>query len=718
MSSSVLSIVSAGQVCFFELRPETGHPTTAIHPIAPEARQRLKTLLDHTIQLLYHFYRGDALPEEDKLRSLGRLIYADLLPDVIRDPLKQLPPNQPLILSTNDAESPWELAFDGQQYLGTRWTVGRELKLLSGEQPRQNTPPPHHSWKALLISDPTGDLPATNIEVEALQDLVEHHIPKAEVYLLGGPRATKEAVRMALASGEYRIIHYSGHAAFEKDDPARGGLVLADGEILTAREIQDCLDGQPWVFLNACASVQEPLAESRRPVYAGVEAHGLASAFILGGAQAVIGTLWPVPDQGAYAFASAVYKDLLAGKPAGEALQRARQAFWRERPRDPIWAAYVLYGPPDLSLVKVKRPERHLATILTARLCGLEMLQERFPLERVAEVADQVIASLTQQVERYGGEVIRADQGRLTAAFGLRLTEVETETPSGDPAERAIHTALALQRTARQALQTIPGLTGLPLGIALGLGTGTIVFSRPSGSLLGPAAEAAVWLAEQAEPGQILASETVLRATRDLFVSAPWSQPALATLPAYLELEAVQEVLSPKAEVPEGFLGPLIGREQELQQLTDAWLEAQQGRGRIISVIGEAGIGKSRLVHEFSQRLASERCPEPIERSAQWLMVRCPPPEQAVTYALVAALLRGVLGLGPGDDPTVVRQAIQRGLAGRPGAEAEDVSMSMATLCAVLGLPPAEGDPPLPPDPQARRGQIERRGIGTTSRRH
>ena len=755
MSSSVLSITSAGQVYFFELRPAAEHqmlPATAIHPVAPEARQSLKTQLDHTIQLLYHFYSAVAPPDElatqpDQLKSLGRLIYGDLLPDVIRDTLKQLPLDQPLILSTNDAEFPWELAFDGQQYLGTRWPVGRELKPLSGQQPRQNTPPPRHSWKALLIGNPTGDLPATSDEVEALRDLIEHHLPQAEVYLLGGPGATKHKVRMELASGEYRVIHYSGHAAlnsvkdaaFEKDDPASSGLVLANDEILTAHEIQDCLDGQPWVFLNACASVQESLTESGQPAYAGVEAHGLASAFILGGARAVIGALWPVPDQGAYAFASAVYNYLLAGVSAGEALRRARHTFWRERPLDPIWAAYVLYGPPDLSLVEVERPERHLATILTARLRGLEVLQERLPLERVAEVADQVVASLAQQVERYGGEVIRTEQDRLTAAFGLRLTRlVAAEVPSDDPAERALHAALALQRTARQVLQTIPGLTGtsatpstwlraglstgLPLDVALGLGTGTIVLSRASGSLLGPAAEGAAWLAEQAEPGQILAAETVLRAARDLFVSASWSNQALATLPAYLELQAVQEVLGPRAEFLEGFLGPLIGRQQELQQLTDAWREAQQGRGRIISVIGEAGIGKSRLAHEFSQRLASERCPEPfvpgpkdqgpaeglVEGSDQWVIVRCPPPERAGAYALVAALLRSLLELETGDDPTTVRQAIQKGLAGRPAADAGDVSTSTAVLCAALGLLPAEGDPPLPSDPLARRGQLVR----------
>jgi len=733
MSSSVLSITSAGQVYFFELRPAAEHqmlPATAIHPVAPEARQSLKTQLDHTIQLLYHFYSAGAPPDElatqpDQLKSLGRLIYGDLLPEVIRDTLKQLPLDQPLILSTNDAEFPWELAFDGQQYLSTRWPVGRELKLLSAQQPRQNTPPPRHSWKALLIGNPTSDLPATNEETEALQDLIEYHLPQAQVYLLGGAGATKQKVRMELASGEYRVIHYSGHAAFEKDDPARSGLVLADGEILTAREIQECLDGQPWVFLNACASVQELLAESGQPVYTGVEAHGLACAFILGGARAVIGTLWPVPDQGAYAFASAVYDHLLAGVSAGEALRRARHTSWRERPLDPIWAAYVLYGPPDLSLVEVERPERHLATILTARLRGLEVLQERLPLERVAEVADQVITSLAQQVERYGGEVIRTEQDGLTAAFGLRLSRlVAAEVPSDDPAERALHAALALQRTARQALQTIPGLTrtsatpsaslraglstSLPLDIALGLGTGTIVLSRASGSLLGPAAEGAAWLAEQAEPSQILAAETVLRAARDLFVSAPWSNQALATLPAYLELQAVQEVLGPIAEFPEGFLGPLIGREQELQQLTDAWREAQQGRGRIISVIGEAGIGKSRLVHEFSQRLASGRCPEPAEGSTQWVMVRCPSPERAVTYALVAALLRSLLELETGDDLTTARQTIQRGLAGRPAADAEDMSTPTAVLCATLGLPPAEGDPPLPSDPLARRGHLVR----------
>lgn len=89
-------------------------------------------------------------------------------------------------------------------------------------------------------------------------------------------------------------------------------------------------------------------------------------------------------------------------------------------------------------------------------------------------------------------------------------------------------------------------------------------------------------------------------------------------------------------------------------------------------------------------------------------MVRCPPPERAVTYALVAALLRSLLELETGDDPTTVRQAIQMGLARRPAADAGDMSTSTAVLCAALGLPPAEGDSPLPSDPLARRGQLVR----------
>ncbi len=701
-SSAVLSITSAGQLYFFELRPAAGSPTSAVHSIDPEIRQRLKTELDHTVQLLYRFYREDAPPEEDKLKSLGRLIYSDLLPPGIRDALKQLPLNQPLILSTNDAEFPWEVTYDGQQYLGMRWPVGREIKLPSGQQPRQNTPPPRHSWKVLFIGNPTGDLPATDEELEALQDLIERHIPQADVYLLGVHRATKQAVRMALASGEYRLIHYSGHAAFKKDNPNHSGLVLANGETLIAREIQDCLDGQPWVFLNACASVQEAATEAGAPAYAGAEALGLASAFILGGARAVIGTLWPVPDRGASAFALAIYKDLLRGKTAGGALQTARDAFWHDQPHDPIWAAYVLYGQPDLSLVEPKPQERLIATILTARLRGLSALQKGLPLEQVAEISDQVITNLARQLERYGGEVIRTDQAGLTAIFSTRPVEsAEPRLPSDDPAERALRAAWTLRRTAQQARHTVSDLSDAPLDIALGLATGTIVLSRASSTLLGPPAEAAAWLVEQAGPGEILATEAVLHAGRGLFLSAPWSKQVSIAPPEHLKPGAILEILGPHADVPEGFLGPLVGREGELQRLTEAWTQVQRGHGQVINVVGGAGIGKSRLIYEFSQKLASE--------SAQWFMVRCPSPEQqAATYALVSVLLRNLIGAEAGGDPQVVRQTVRDVLVQHPGIDDVDVSTSTAVLCAVLGLPAAVDDPPLPEDRQARRGQVVR----------
>lgn len=710
MSPSFLSIARFDDTYFFELRPPTGPPTTAFHPVDPEDRRNLIRLLDHTIQLLYHFHRGDPPSDEletppDRLRRLGRLIYANMLPGVIRDTLKRLPLDQPLILSINDAELPWELAYDGQHYLGARWAVGRELKLPSGQQPRQNVPPPSRSWKALFVGDPTGDLPVTAEEIEALSDLVERHLPqRAEVHWLAGPRATKQALQMELAGGEYRLIHYSGHAVFETDAPDRSGLLLADGEILTAREIQDCLDGQPWVYLNACASAQQAVAEIEEGelTYAGAEAHGLASAFLLGGARTVIGTLWSVPDQGALTFASAVYQDLLDGRSAGEALQSARDTFWCDRPHDPIWAAYVLYGPPDRSLVEPKPQELHFATVLALRLRGLTVLQDHLALERVAQIGDEIMDSLAKQVDRYGGEVFRSGRRGFMALFGVRPAEfAATKTSSEDPAERALRAAVALQRTVRQTQHTSLDLTSSPLEITLGIATGQTVLNRATGSLLGPAVEGAHWLAEQAKPGETLATRTVLRAARDLFISASWSGETSVAPPERLHLGEIRQVLGPRADVPEGFLGPLVGRERELQRLTDIWQHTQQGHGQVVNVVGGAGIGKSRLIYEFSQTLAAE--------SPQWFMVRCPPLEQqASPYTLITSLLRNLLDIRADSDELAARRAVQHQLIQRRGADPNDVTTTTAVLSAVLDLPADPDDPPLPEDPQARRGQVVR----------
>ncbi|MFQ5344206.1 MAG: CHAT domain-containing protein, partial [Anaerolineae bacterium] len=160
------------------------------------------------------------------------------------------------------------------------------------------------------------------------------------------------SVQEALGTGRYDVIHYAGHARFGDDDGEESALELAQGRVLPASQIERGLRGTPLVFLNACSSAQADLQETAHPplTYLGAAAESLAAAFIFGGAQGFIGALWPVLDAGSRRFAAFFYDRALAGDPVGEALRATRQRLHQERPADPTWASFVLYGDPTYRL--------------------------------------------------------------------------------------------------------------------------------------------------------------------------------------------------------------------------------------------------------------------------------------------------------------------------------------------------------------------------------
>jgi CHAT domain-containing protein len=86
--------------------------------------------------------------------------------------------------------------------------------------------------------------------------------------------------------------------------------------------------------------------------YTASETEGLASSFIRGGALGILGTLWPIFDEGAAEFASSFYDGLLSGKALGEAVRLARLQLRESHPQDVTWASFVLYGDPTLTVLE------------------------------------------------------------------------------------------------------------------------------------------------------------------------------------------------------------------------------------------------------------------------------------------------------------------------------------------------------------------------------
>ena len=237
------------------------------------------------------------------------------------------------------------------------------------------------------------------------------------------------------------------------------------------------------------------------------------------------------------------------------------------------------------------------------------------------------------------------------------------------------------------------------------------MFSPPPGrrgtghvaTLLGAAVNQAVWLARQATDGMILAAEPVRRLTGSFFelVARPTTAPEDA--PPF----GAYQVLGPRTDdsfrrrMP-GVQAPLIGRTHELATLQESWRACRQGRGHIVSIMGEAGSGKSRLL--------LLRVPPGIQGAgdAHWLAAACPSSYHPGPYELIADLLRGLLGLTSSLDKPEASHQLRRGTAPRaarrPSGDGPD------GRCRNPGRSPrrtrADDLPRSPVEPRARQHRI------------
>lgn len=203
----------------------------------------------------------------------------------------------------------------------------------------------------LLVANPLDDLKGADKEAEAIRKLFDGRETVRTTSVTKGD-ATRERLLGLFGSGDYDVIHYAGHAAFDADDPGNSGVVCANEERLTGRDLA-ALPALPALFFaNAC--------ESGRVRKAGDAATRIqrtvsfAEAFLVNGISQFIGTYWPVGDNSAETFATTFYSAVVEKRSIGDALVGARTAVAKlsENARD--WADYMHYGDPRFAL-KVDR---------------------------------------------------------------------------------------------------------------------------------------------------------------------------------------------------------------------------------------------------------------------------------------------------------------------------------------------------------------------------
>lgn len=298
-----------------------------------------------------------AAPQVEELaQSVGDLMYRLLLPVQMQDYLGRT--HCSVTITTNDLELPWELMSYQGQFLCLTHPVARMP--MGGEYPREGRPPHRPELRSrflLIYSDPGGNLPAAEAEVDQIREALEQGWKdRVDVDVWKGEDAEGGAFTDALRFGRYDVIHYAGHASFDRDNPERSGLLLHGGEVFPARRVHRLIEGRPLFYLNACASGRVAWDNSAQSVQgysqARARAEGLASAIIYGGALGCIGALWPIYDRPAREFAIEFYNRVLEGHMIGEAMRQARSVLRDRHPDQITWAAFVLYGDPTYRLLE------------------------------------------------------------------------------------------------------------------------------------------------------------------------------------------------------------------------------------------------------------------------------------------------------------------------------------------------------------------------------
>ncbi len=274
--------------------------------------------------------------------------------------------------------------------------------------------------------------------------------------------------------------------------------------------------------------------------------------------------------------------------------------------------------------------ERKVATVLFADLVGsTEQASDQDP-ERVRALLERFYTAMAAEIEAAGGTIEKFAGDAVMAAFGAPAAHE-------DHAERALHAALAMQHRLGE-------LFGETLSARIGVNTGEVVVGAPrmgSSFVSGDAVNVAARLEQAAEPGEVLVGERTVAAVRGAF---EFGAPTVVTAKGKRDgVEARRLLRALSLMRPRGIPGlgsSFVGREEELATLTRAYESAvAEGRPRLVTILGDPGLGKTRLVREFWQQL-DEADPEPLKRTG-----RCLSYGQGTAYWALAEVLREHLGI-------------------------------------------------------------------------
>ncbi len=248
-------------------------------------------------------------------------------------------------------------------------------------------------------------------------------------------------------------------------------------------------------------------------------------------------------------------------------------------------------------------------------LVGSTSLASKLDAEDWRNLVGAYLDEASNAVTGFGGHVLKKLGDGLMALFGYPQAQ-ESD------AERAVRAALAIQRALGE-LNERNAASGAPeLAARIGFESGLVVVDA-TGEVFGEAPNVAARVQAAADPGTVLVTRNVQRQVAGLFVAEEQGARELKGVSEPVQLFRIIRASSGRRRGGARALTPFVGREEELSLLTRRWDRARTGEGQLVLIVGEPGLGKSRLIEEFHAQLA-ETPHTWVEWSASQLLQNSP----------------------------------------------------------------------------------------------
>ena len=297
--------------------------------------------------------------------------------------------------------------------------------------------------------------------------------------------------------------------------------------------------------------------------------------------------------------------------------------------------------------------ERKIVTVLFADVANFTSISEKLDPEEVHQIMDGAFNILMDEIHKFEGTINQFTGDGVMALFGAPVAHE-------NHAQRACHAALAIQKAIKEYGEKIQNTTGIDFKMRVGINSGPVIVGaigddlRMDYTAVGDTTNLAARMESEAKPGRILVSADTHRAIERYFnfkdIEALKVKGKESPQKAYELLKASDVVTRFDASVSKG-LTRFVGRQSSMTSLMEIYNKVTSGAGQVVGVVGEAGVGKSRLILEMKNRLQ--------KNEYTYLEGQCLQYGSSILYVPVLDILKSIFDIKDDDREYIVKKKIK-----------------------------------------------------------